>query len=678
MSFTDYQAGGGGATRGTGAAASDQSYPAVGKLKKQYLNYLSAKRQEIEEQQIARRYRHGAQYTSDQYEILKKRKQPPVIYNEIGRKINGTVGTIERQRQDPKAYPRTPKHEDGAELATAVLRYVLDENEWPAKSPIVGSDASTDGLAGVEILIEAGDQGDPDVGIEIVEPENFFYDPRSYRLDFSDARYMGVGKWVDIDQAKEMFPDKADELSATLDGSDLSTHSDKEARWFSSENNSIRIIDHWYKHKGKWCYTIYTSSLKLMEGVSYLVDEKGETYCKYVMFSANVDHDGDRYGLVRQLKSAQDEINARGSKGLHELNTRRILAEKGAFDDVEVARREAARPDGIVERNPGLEAAFDDTAKMANLEGQLKFLERAQNRIDNYGPNLALVGGDSGDTASGRAIQLTMQAGMAELGPFLIAYRNWKVRVYRAVFNAVQRYWKAERWIRVTDNEGLAQFIQINGMQAGPYGAQLVNAIGSLDVDIILDEGPDTVTAMQDMYQTLSDILPAMAPMLQPAQAQAVVGMLVETSPLDSAKKKTFREASQQGQQPDPMQEQAKQAELQQAFGKAREINASADLKEAQTAKTMVDAQLAPMQGMEQAPPMQPEGYEPPPHLQDAKVASEIELNQAKAEHTRASAFKTHQEAALAPEQMRMDAQNAAEDRELTARQFQQRNKGNR
>ena len=67
----------------------------------------------------------------------------------------------------------------------------------------------------------------------------------------------------------------------------------------------------------------------------------------------------------------------------------------GAFDDIEVARREAARPDGVVIHNPGMKAEFDDSAKMANIEGQLKFLERAQSRIDNYGPNLSLVGGDS-------------------------------------------------------------------------------------------------------------------------------------------------------------------------------------------------------------------------------------------------------------------------------------------
>jgi hypothetical protein len=32
----------------------------------------------------------------------------------------------------------------------------------------------------------------------------------------------------------------------------------------------------------------------LQEGKSYLKDEKGKDYCKYIMFSGNVDQDGDR------------------------------------------------------------------------------------------------------------------------------------------------------------------------------------------------------------------------------------------------------------------------------------------------------------------------------------------------------------------------------------------------
>ena len=219
------------------------------------------------------------------------------------------------------------------------------------------------------------------------------------------------------------------------------------------------------------------------------------------MFSASVDHDADRYGFVRNLKGPQDEINHRRSKSLHILNSRRVISEKGAVDDVERARLEWAKPDGWVEVNPGKKMEPDN--QQADFKGQLEMLQEAKAEIENFGPNPALIG-QGLESSSGRAISLLQQAGIAELGPYIISYRTWKIRVYRAIWNVVQRFWTAERWIRVTDDEGLAQFVKLNGLGLDQYGQPaIVNAVGALDVDIILDEGPDNVNMAADAFDSL-------------------------------------------------------------------------------------------------------------------------------------------------------------------------------
>ena len=191
-------------------------------------------------------------------------------------------------------------------------------------------------------------------------------------------------------------------------------------------------------------------------------------------------------------------------------------------------RQEAARADGIVLVNTGLDdLRFDDQAKQAAVMGQLEFMRDAAQEIENFGPNAAIAGGDVGKGSSGRAIALLQQAGIAELGPYMTNLRSWKIRVYRALFNAAQSYWINERWIRVTDAQGEPQFVQINATVPGPDGMpQKQNAIGELDVDIILDEGPDTVTLMQDTYDAISQALPAVAPMLSPTKSAAVMDVL--------------------------------------------------------------------------------------------------------------------------------------------------------
>jgi len=556
-----------------------------------YTTYLDNKTLEIQEQQNARRYRHGAQWTPDQIKTFNERKQPVVTYNKIGRKVDGIVGLVERLKQDPKAYPRTPQHQAGADLATAVLRYLMDRNKWNEVAPLVNEAAAVDGLGGIELDLKPmpppkqngqgmmpgmGHNGGPpmepdyDVIFGPVDNDGFFYDPRSFKHDFSDARYIGMGKYVDEELMAELLPGMEDDIKAACDSSlELTTNSDRDTRWFQSNGDfkQVRLVDIWYKSKGGWKWALFTGSKILMQGNSPFSDENGKQFAKYLMFSAQVDHDGDRYGFIRNLQSPQDEVNQRRSKGLHELNNRRIIATKAAVADtnVEKLRLEAARADGIVLVNTGLDdLRFDDQAKQAQIMGQLEFMRDAAQEIENFGPNAAIAGGDVGKGSSGRAIALLQQAGIAELGPYMTNLRSWKIRVYRSLFNAAQSYWVNERWIRVTDAQGNPQFVQINAMVPGPDGMpQMQNAIGELDVDIILDEGPDTVTLMQDTYDAISQALPAVAPMLSPTKSAAVMDVLIETSPLPADVKKRFRDAGKQEQtQPDPKQAEA-QAKLQ-------------------------------------------------------------------------------------------------------------------
>src|SRR5579864_598338 len=113
------------ATDGPSQTDDSAVYLDIGQLKRQYYDYFGVKNAEIEEQKEARRYYHGAQWTDKEIRKLKDRRQPVVTSNRIVRKIDAVVGLVERLRQDPKAFPRNPSSQKGADLATAVLRYAL-------------------------------------------------------------------------------------------------------------------------------------------------------------------------------------------------------------------------------------------------------------------------------------------------------------------------------------------------------------------------------------------------------------------------------------------------------------------------------------------------------------------------------------------------------------------------
>lgn len=555
----------------------DPKLLSVTRLKKQLNDYLSSKHAENEEAQEADRYFHSSQWTDHERKVLADRNQPVVTYNRIKRKINTIVGIIERARQDPKAFPRNPNQgaEDGAEICTKALNYALGW-DWQDKSAEVARRCSVRGIWGVELVLVAGDNGDPDTELDEVDQRDFFYDPRSGKRDFSDAKYQGTTRWIDTEEAEDSWPDKVEELKGLRENAPGNWEKDdtRNLSWYNRSEDQVRIVDHWYKRGQQWYYTIYCGDVILEEGPSPFFDEKRRSICKYIMMSCEVDHDNDRYGFFRDLKGPQDEINHRRSKGLHALNSRRIIADAGAVDDVDLARREAVRSDGYLVKNKGYDLQIVENTN--DVAGNLEMLTEAKNEIDNYGPNPSLIG-TTIDAASGRAIQLLQAAGIAELGTFMLTYKTWKLRVYRALWACCQQFWTSERWIRVTDQEGMAEFIQVNGWETDEWGYPVViNQLAQLDVDIILDEGPDTVNTMSDTFDTVLA--------LANAGQQIPPEIIIELSALPSSVKKRVMQQLADAKQPNPMDQQALQLKLEEIMAGIQQKQSTATLNYAKAA----------------------------------------------------------------------------------------------
>jgi hypothetical protein len=615
------------------------SYLSLSKLKCQYSDYRSSSNAEREEEKKSERYYYGDQWTADEIQKLKDRGQPVCTDNRIQPNVDGVVGVVEKLRQDPKAYARTPKHEQGAEIATYVLNYCLDVNRWKDFTPNVARHASLRAAAGIELSLEPGDNGDLDVKMEEVR-NGFFYDKRSVMEDFSDALYMGVAKMVDLDRAKGMFPDHADYLGdiGVSGGGDNSELDDREHVWFNSNEKQIRLIEHWYLKNEEWYYCFYTGNKKLEEGISPFKDENGKTFCRFIMFSANIDHDGDRHGLIRNLMPMQDEVNHRRSKGLHAINTIRVYIEGGQAADPKAIQEQINRNDGLIILPPG--AKVDERSNAEQARGNLEMLAEAKASLEVLGLSPQMLG-DAGSDQSGRAIALLQQAALSQLGPFIVNWRAWKMDVYRKVWSLVRQNWTAERFIRVTDDEGAPSFMAVNQLMPGPNGPVMQNQLGSLDVDIIIDEGPDTVTLMQDVYQALSNI-PGVPP-------QAII----ETANLpNSVKKKLMGMFEQAAQQPNP-EVQAGQAKLELA---KQEAMLAAELKQQEfqqeTAREAQRVQLArEKQGIEMQMLAAKAAFDRQQLAEQAafdrqlareKAADEIEIKRMTAE---ASAYTAHEAA---------------------------------
>ncbi len=569
-----------------------------------------------ESRQLAERdtdYYNHIQLTAEEIATLEKRKQPTSIYNRIRPKVSTLLGMEQQTRTDPKAYPRTPKHDKDAEIATEGIRYVIDNNNFDVIASDVFLMLSVPGTGCVDVYGKAK-KDTIEIKLKAVPWDRFIYDPHSRCPHFSDARYLGVARWMDLDEALEEYPDQSDNLSSSLFNSASETLDDKPNYWTDSKRKRVRVIQLYFLQGSKWNVCEFTKGAILTEiAESPYLDEDDLPSCPLIAASANVDRQGNRFGEVRSYIGQQDEINKRRNKALHLLSQRQTYSSKGSVSPENVARLKAemAKPDGHLEfefGEFGKDFGVIPTNDMA--QGNLALLQDAKQEIDSQGANAALSGKQEG-SMSGRALQARQQGGQLEVTPLLDRHKQWKKMVYRAVWDRIKQFWTDERWIRVTDSDQKVSFVGMNvpitrgqvlqqqgypipdGFENDPRLGQQVgteNAVAEMDVDIIIDSSMDVVTLQQESFQILAE--------LYKANPQAVpFDFLVEASSLPNKdrllKKMRGEDEQSQGQQQQMQAQQQQQQQIQQQAIQLEfaEKQADVDKTQAETQKTVADAQ---------------------------------------------------------------------------------------
>lgn len=529
-----------------------------------------------------RDYHDNIQLTAEELKTLKKRGQPPYIDNRIKTKVDYLVGLEKQQRINPRALPRTPMHEAEADAATQALNYVADKENFDYKRSAIWRNLLIEGAGGMGVTVKQDRKGEWYVCLKRIPWDRMFWDPHSAEPDFSDAGYLGTVQWMDYDDALQMYGADAQEiLDATLSSVSISDTFDDKPRfnvWADKKRKRVRICAIWIKRGEDWHFAEFTKGGILKAGPSPYVNDQGESDCELIFQSAYVDRENNRFGLVREMILLQDAINKRNSKALHQLNTAQIVMTSGAVEDVEKARREAARPDGVIVVNPGMNGGLDQNFQFNTRSdlatGQVALLQEAKQSIDLKGPNATQMGekAQGSAAASGKAILASQQGGMISLGDLLDNLRHLDIRTFRAIWNRIRQFWTAEKWVRVTDDDRNVKWVGINVdparlQMASPEQqrmiAGIVGNVAELDCDIIIDESP--LSPLTDQFESLAEL--RKSGVMIPDKA------IVRAMPNFSGKQMLMKEMDE----PNPVQQMGQQ--LQMAGAKAEVEKTTAETR---------------------------------------------------------------------------------------------------
>ena len=587
-----------------------------------------------------RDYYDNIQWTQEEIEALKERGQRAAVINQVAPAVDWVLGTEKKLKVDWRILPRGPEDGAGADALSKLTKYVSDTNKAPHIRSKAFEDAVISGIGWIEVFATSDEDKDP-IQVKVENWRNIYVDSASRENDISDARYLFRIKSLDTDIAKVLFPERADVIEIhkhDITNTSLSQQYYEEgidvpvtvmglSSTHDTNRNVVRLVEAWFKvpeavkviRGGRLSGTIYEQdntahaeavqsggasirdSVRMCVYCAIFIDQgqllyvskspyKHERFPFIPVFGKKRGRDNQTYGMVRSMRDPQDGLNKRRSKADWMLASNRIIMEKGAVDDEDHAREEAARPDGVIVLNgQGKRFEISNNLQMAEAHVQIENNDSAYIRTASgvTGENLGL----NTNATSGKAILARQDQGNTLLTGYFDNLRYaWQV-AGEMILSLIKQVYTEEQIIRIgiDPKSSNPEWLAINKWdhESGSY----LNDISQTMADFVVTEQDYRDSMRQAMYEQMLD----MAGKLPPEVALKMLDLILEFADLPD--KEAIKERLQSIINPPPPPPQQMDPLVE---AKIKESLANANLKDANAQQIKVTALTSAITGAQQ------------------------------------------------------------------------------
>jgi hypothetical protein len=309
--------------------------------------------------------------------------------------------------------------------------------------------------------------------------------------------------------------------------------------------------------------------------------------------------DNTPYGVVRNLRDPQEDLNKRRSKSLFILSTNKMIADNNAFgdEDWDDVAEELARPDGIIKKRPGSEVQIINETDIAERhvmmeEADARYIQDVSGVTDE---NM----GRQTNAVSGIAIQSRQNQGSLVTAEM---FDNLRLAIQlqgELQLSLVEQFYDEPKKMRIVGTRGQTRFVGINQPQVNPETGEevVLNDITESQADFIVDEQDFRESVRMAMFETLMNL----CGQLPPEITINLLDLVVELSDVPGKDEIVKRIRKLNGQvDPDQQDDPQVQAELQarqqqeqqQAQIEQQVIEGTLAEQEAKIRKLMADVQL--------------------------------------------------------------------------------------
>jgi len=454
-------------------------------------------------------YYHGRHWTSEEIEQLQDRGQAVTTYNHIKPSIDSVIGSERQNRPKVTMAGRTLDDEKLAQAKTQLYNYITYNSKTDDELDRMIKDAFVTGRGWMYAYADTSSD-DIDLMHSFIDYRDMFSDGYSKRDDLGDARYVHYAVYTDENMVKAQFPKFKAELGNVETSASgvisFESSSDDEIWYAGGDKTRPRLISTWYRDEdGNVNTVIWVKGQILYEQKApYKMNR-----FPFVQYTVSRDLDNRPYGLVKQMVSAQDEVNKRHSKALHYLNAKQVMAEEDAFVDWNDAKKTLAKPDGITKLNDGAltngKVQIIDNTALASTHIQMMQIAK-DNILYSAGLNPSFVG-QASQYESAKKANLSIAQAQNSIVPVLNKLRIARFDLAEITMKLVPEFYGEERIVRITQPDGKYAFMPLNQVNLLDDGTLAkLNDMTNDDVDVIIEDAPRGLNEREEQFAQLMQI----------------------------------------------------------------------------------------------------------------------------------------------------------------------------